>query len=133
MLEDLGSSGGSRTLDHRFIVDGVIKHVRAAVAAHCDERGQPVEIQGVVLDLTDLKAAALGTLRAKWVADSPTRAKRASLANMSHEIRTPMNGVLGMTELLLDTRLDALQRDYAETIRDSGTSIQTVMHAIMDF
>jgi signal transduction histidine kinase/CheY-like chemotaxis protein len=62
-----------------------------------------------------------------------TRLKSEFLANMSHEVRTPMNGVIGMTELLLSTPLDARQRRYANTISGSANSLMTVINDILDF
>ncbi|GAA5509641.1 PAS domain S-box protein [Novipirellula caenicola] len=86
-----------------------------------------------VLDATSQKETKAKLQSAKRVAEKANLAKSEFLAAMSHELRTPLNGVIGMTELLAETGLDARQQRFVNACQTSGKALMTLINDILDF
>ncbi|QIE46062.1 response regulator [Pseudohalocynthiibacter aestuariivivens] len=98
-----------------------------------DRRGHGGDVVSLALNISDTVRYEEQLKEARRKAEAANRAKSSFLANMSHEIRTPMNGVVGMAELLQDTRLTDEQLLYANTIKNSGEALLVIINDVLDY
>ena len=89
-------------------------------------------IRSIVRDVTEHKKTELALMQARQKAETASNAKTRFLANVSHEMRTPLNGILGMSDLLRDTKLSPDQCTYNEAIHTSGAALLTLIEDILD-
>ncbi len=140
--EDERVMGSGEVLEDVFEdkVDGRVHFFASRKGPVRDEHGEVIGIQSIFWDITEQRTAEIALLAereelraAKIAAELANRAKGDFLANMSHEIRTPMNAIIGMTDLLLETKLDQTQREYLTMVQDSGEALLTLINDVLDF
>ncbi|HRF91512.1 MAG TPA: histidine kinase dimerization/phospho-acceptor domain-containing protein, partial [Desulfobacter postgatei] len=108
--------------------DDALKSYSASLESRVEQR---------TLDLTQAKEKLESTVihleKAQKKAEEASLIKSQFLANMSHEIRTPMNGILGMTEILLSSKLSSEQETFAINIQKSAQTLLSIINDILDF
>ncbi len=113
--------------------DDVKVEMSVSASVITDKKGEPAGVVYTAVDISERKKYERELIAAKESAEQANKAKSEFLANMSHEIRTPLNAVLGFSDILSDTALNNLQKDYVDTIRESGKLLLALISDILDF
>ena len=125
--------GGTQTYEALFTTAAGTVDVLCSKAMLLNADGNARALVGTIVDISSQKAAERALQLSKEAAESASKSKSEFLANMSHEIRTPMNGIMGMTELVLQTPLEAHQREYLEIVKSSSDALLGIINDILDF
>ncbi len=120
-------------LECRFLLEGTDNRWVKMRLHHVGRGDFSPFIFGILEDVTKHKRGEERLLREKEEAEKATQIKSAFLANMSHEIRTPIHTITGMTELLLETKLDEEQKEYATQVKYSAEVLLGLINDILDF
>lgn len=97
-----------------------------------DSKGKITHFVAIKEDITQRKQMESELLKAKKSAEAASRSKSEFLANVSHELRTPMNAIIGMTELMLDTKITKEQQEYLNIVQRSSNSLLSLLNDILD-
>jgi PAS domain S-box-containing protein len=119
--------------EERYVIPAGEERLYHAIVAPILRDGEALGVMGINIDITERRRAEEELLQSKRAADAANRAKSEFLANMSHEIRTPLNGVLGMIELLQNTRLDGEQEDFVVRADEAARRLLALLNDILDF
>lgn len=102
------------------------------VVAERDAAGRAVRLMGTHADITERKRAEEATLHARDLAQQASKAKSEFLANTSHEVRTPLNAIMGLTQLLMSSPLNAEQRHWLELMNGSAQALLALLNDVLD-
>jgi PAS domain S-box-containing protein len=120
-------------MEKRYIHrEGQVVWIRLTASVVRNAAGAPLHFVSQTEDITERKRLEEDLARARDEAVAASRFKSEFLATMSHEIRTPMNGIIGMSGLLLDTPLDAEQKEMSRVIQVSAESLLGLINDILD-
>ncbi|QDV71581.1 Signal transduction histidine-protein kinase BarA [Rosistilla carotiformis] len=132
IIETLGKRQSVATEIYHYAKDGRGYWTDSKIDPVFDDEGELCNFVVTQLDITQRKESERSLLAAKEEAERASNAKSEFLATMSHELRTPLNGVIGMTELLADSPLDARQRRFVSACQSSGNALLTLISDILD-
>lgn len=133
-LEIITAHGNPRWIHSVGRLDRGHRTIYGALQDITERKQAEIALRGINEDLERRVALRTADLQqARREAEEANRAKSAFLAAMSHEIRTPMNGVLGIAEVLVHDKMSEHQNDLVTTIRDSATSLLSIIDDILDF